>query len=359
MLLVNVLVADDSAFMRKMIASMLSSDPDITVIGTARNGEDTLRGIKKYRPDVVTLDVEMPVMNGLEALKRIMEECPVPVILVSSRTEEGADETLKAMEYGAFDFIPKPSGSISLDIETIKTDLINKVKHAASAAAERPGKPRKARVPDTTILEKEEAKTEDFHTNIHLKTLIAIGVSTGGPKALQKVLPALPKELNAPVLIVQHMPEGFTKSLSSRLNKLSGIRVKEAEDGELLQPGTAYIAPGGSHLRVRKLGASLACELSEDHPVHGHRPSVDVLFESLALLTKHKVIAAILTGMGSDGTKGLIKLKHSVKTLAITESEKTAVVYGMPRAAAEAGVADIVADIDQIAAIIERFTRRG
>lgn len=357
--MVNVLVADDSAFMRKMISGMLTSDPVITVIGTARNGEDTLRCIKKYRPDVVTLDVEMPVMDGLEALKRIMEECPVPVILVSSVTAEGADETLKAMEYGAFDFIPKPSGAISLDIEAIKTDLINKVKHAASTGAARSANPREAVAAHTPGLENAESKTRDFHTNVHLKTLIAIGVSTGGPKALQKVLPALPKELNAPVLIVQHMPEGFTKSLSSRLNKLSGIRVKEAENGELLQPGTAYIAPGGRHLRVRKIGASLACELGEGPPVHGHRPSVDVLFESLALLTDHKVIAAILTGMGSDGTKGLKTLKHSVKTLAITESEKTAVVFGMPRAAAESGVADIVADIDQTAALIERFSRRG
>ncbi|SER60195.1 protein-glutamate methylesterase/protein-glutamine glutaminase [Salipaludibacillus aurantiacus] len=344
----SVLVVDDSAFMRKMISEMLDNQPDIYVIDKARNGKDAVEKVKQLNPDVITMDVEMPVMSGIEALKEIMAENPKPVIMISSVTKEGADTTIKAMEYGAFDFISKPSGSISLDIHKVEKELIDKVRLASSVKV-------------TKLTHSPAGKTAPDHLDPSIKTpkeglksgvsaMVVIGTSTGGPKALQKVLPQLPETFPHPVLVVQHMPEGFTKSLSERLDALSKIKVKEAENGEIIKKGVAYIAPGGYHLKVRRIGTSVAIHLDQSTSVNGHRPSVDVMFTSLSAVKLDKVIAVLMTGMGQDGKNGLLHLKKSVKTAAIAESESTAVVFGMPKAAIETNLVDEVKDIDAIAA---------
>ncbi|MBB6282180.1 protein-glutamate methylesterase/protein-glutamine glutaminase [Geobacillus subterraneus] len=339
---IKVLVVDDSAFMRKWISDFLSEHPRLEVIGTARNGQEALEKIAVCRPDVVTLDVEMPVMDGLVTLRRIMEKQPLPVVMVSSTTKEGAENTVAAMQYGAVDFVAKPSGPISLDLYKVKDELIRKVLHASEAnmralAARRP-KAAPWRPPAKTV------RAE--------KAIVAIGTSTGGPRALETVLTQLPPHLAAPVVIVQHMPKGFTKSLANRLNALSTITVKEAEDGEVLRNGTAYIAPGGVHLVVGEENGVLKARFDESLPRAGHRPAVDVLFESLAAIRRCRKVAVIMTGMGSDGTAGLKKLKESGDVEAIAEARETAIVYGMPRAAIEAGVIDVIAPLDGIAAAI-------
>lgn len=339
---IKVLVVDDSAFMRKWISDFLSEHPRLEVVGTARNGQEALDKIALLRPDVVTLDVEMPVMNGLETLRRIMHKQPLPVVMVSSTTREGAENTITAMQYGAVDFVAKPSGPISLDLYKVKDELIRKVLHASEAnvralAAHRPAL---------------AARRPPAQTARSQKTVVAIGTSTGGPRALETVLTQLPPDFAAPVVIVQHMPKGFTKSLADRLNALAAITIKEAEDGELLRNGTAYIAPGGVHLIVREEGGALKARFDESPPRAGHRPAVDVLFESLAAIRRCRKIAVIMTGMGSDGTAGVKKLKESGNTKAIAEARETAVIFGMPRAAIEAGVVDVIVPLDSIAAAI-------
>ncbi|MBU9720339.1 MULTISPECIES: protein-glutamate methylesterase/protein-glutamine glutaminase [Bacillaceae] len=362
--MIKVMVVDDSAFMRKMLSDLIEQDGRIQVIATARNGVDALEKISKYNPDVITLDVEMPVMNGIEALKNIMARHPKPVIMVSSTTKEGADTTIQAMEFGAFDFIPKPSGSISLDIYKVQNDLNNKIVHAARTPLKILNKSNENNITTETDPNRLIESTRNFvvrenNNNLPLldsRMIVAIGTSTGGPKALQKILPEIREDFPAPILIVQHMPKGFTKSLSERLNKLSNITVKEAEDGEILKKGIAYIAPGGYHLKVRGVGTSVVVKLDQSPLMNGHRPSVDTMFYSLAQLKDQDVLAVILTGMGSDGTKGLKVLKESNKTIALAESEATAIVYGMPRAAIESKYVDDVVTLNKVATTIEKYS---
>ncbi|WJV17107.1 chemotaxis response regulator protein-glutamate methylesterase [Rossellomorea marisflavi] len=348
MLLINVLVVDDSAFMRKLISDYLRSESSIEVIGTARNGEDAIKKIKRLRPDVVTLDIEMPVMNGLEALKVIMDEHPVPVVMLSSTTKEGADETVKAMSIGAVDFLAKPSGTISLDLYKVQSDIVSKVIEASKVNI---GKlvPEKSRISPV-----EGPKLKGLSAK---NALIAIGTSTGGPRALQKVLGELPRAIPAPIVIVQHMPPGFTKSLATRLDGLSDITIKEAEQGEKLKKGTAYIAPGGQHLKIVSKGDDLFAHLDGGEPVNGHRPSVDVLFGSIADLGHQNTIAVIMTGMGSDGTKGLASLKRMGRARVIAEAEETCIVYGMPKAAAAGGYVDQSVELGEISHSILNYLR--
>ena len=348
--MIRAVVVDDSAFMRKMLSDILNEHPKITVVATARNGKDGLEKIDKYKPDVVTLDVEMPVMTGIEALEEIMKTTRTPVIMVSSVTKEGAQTTMKAMELGAFDFIAKPSGSISLDIEKVKDDLYVKVLYARQVSRntltplKKMNRIRKSTYPgDDKIRPAGDPST---------KTIVAIGTSTGGPKALQRVLTALPADFPYPIMIVQHMPKGFTRSLSERLNSLSAISVKEAEDGDILKKGVAYIAPGGYHLKVRRIGTSVGIHLDQLPLVNGHRPSVDAMLFSLADISPERVVAVVMTGMGTDGKDGLIRLKNAHHTTVIAESEQTAVVYGMPKAAVEADIVDAVRNLDDISSEI-------
>ncbi|WP_282137987.1 protein-glutamate methylesterase/protein-glutamine glutaminase [Rossellomorea aquimaris] len=352
----KVLVVDDSAFMRKLIGDFLTASKQLEVIGIARNGEDAISKIKKFRPDVVTLDVEMPKMNGIEALRRIMVECPVPVVMLSSTTKEGAEETVKAMELGAVDFIAKPSGTISLDLHKVQDEMVEKVISASkvnmtkitSAFRKRTGTSETANGGVPPLLS-EQIWTRDS------PKLILIGTSTGGPRALQQVLTELSPKLDAPVVVVQHMPPGFTNSLANRLDGQSAIKVKEAEHEEILQKGTAYIAPGGFQTKVVEEGTHLAFELSKEAPRNGHRPSVDVLFESASMLRNYGKIAVIMTGMGSDGTDGLIRLKETGEVRAIAESKETCIVFGMPKSAIATNLVDSVEHIEDISRTIMKY----
>ncbi|HHW38900.1 MAG TPA: chemotaxis response regulator protein-glutamate methylesterase [Bacillales bacterium] len=343
---VKVLVVDDSAFMRKLITDFLNEDPRFKVIGTARNGKDAIDKVKKWQPDVVTLDVEMPEMNGLDALQAIMSENPTRVIMLSTTTKEGAENTLLAISYGAVDFIAKPSGAISLDLDKVKEEIITKVLMASKAKV--PPLLEDIRPCRITTVEKTLKNT--------VKKLVCIGTSTGGPRALQQVLTKLPKTIEAPILVVQHMPAGFTKSLAVRLDSISDINVKEAEAGDILENGTAYIAPGGYHLKLKtNVGNNITIYLDQTDPVNGHRPSVDVMYESVSEIKNYSKIAVIMTGMGSDGANGLKTLKSSGNTIAIAESEETSVVFGMPKSAIATNLVDEVVNLDRIALTIMKY----
>lgn len=356
---IRVLVTDDSAFMRKVISDILSADPGIEVIDKARNGLDCIEKCKQLQPDVLTLDIEMPIMNGLEALEKLMNDAPLPIVMLSSLTREGADATIRALELGAFDFVTKPSGPISLDIHKVGDRLIERVKAAASAKV-RVRKGIAPNVPASPATPKPMSPpvTRALSSSVHIapkpwsaaghQKLIALGTSTGGPKALQTVLTAIPANFPAPIAIVQHMPAGFTKSLAQRLDSLSHIRVTEVQHGEFLEPGTAYIAPGGFHFEVCETNGKLQAKLHQEEPRGGHRPSVDVLFESISRLTNVDKWAIIMTGMGNDGTKGLKVMKETGHVTSIIEDESTCVVFGMPRAAIQAGLADNIAPLDKI-----------
>jgi two-component system, chemotaxis family, protein-glutamate methylesterase/glutaminase len=357
---IRVLIVDDSAFMRKFIQDLLSNDPRIEIAGTARNGEDAIKKIKKLNPAVVTMDVEMPVMDGLEALKIIMNSMPIPIIMLSSTTGQGAENTMIAIQSGAVDFIAKPSGAISLDMHKIQAELIEKVisasksnlTHLASDIANE--NLNASELPHYSKIEMSHIAANKQVTGIE-KKLICIGTSTGGPRALQAVLTKLPASIDAPLLIVQHMPPGFTKSLANRLDSLSNITVKEAEEGDILKKGTAYIAPGGFHLTVKPSGSNLVVHLSQSPPRNGHRPSVDVLFESVSVISDYMKIAVVMTGMGADGAQGVIDLKNKGPVTAITESKNTAIVFGMPKAVIATKLVDEVQDLQFISETIMKY----
>lgn len=362
---IRVLIVDDSAFMRKLIQDFLSENPRIVIVGTARNGVEAVKKVKELQPDVVTLDIEMPIMNGLEALKLIMEDKPLPVVVLSSTTVEGAENTLLAIQYGAIDFIAKPSGAISLDLHLVKEEIIEKVISASKVNMEQFKKSTlkgNLTSPKETVYSKIEPNKPTVRPitsnnwGSTSKKIVCIGTSTGGPRALQLVVTKLPKNIQAPVLVVQHMPPGFTKSLANRLDSLSEIAVKEAEDGEILQKGTAYIAPGGYHLKVKKVGASIAVQLDQTtSPRNGHRPAVDVMFESVSQIEDYAKVAVIMTGMGSDGSQGLIELKKNGSVKAIAESQNTSIVFGMPKSAIATRLVDEVQDVDCIAETIMKY----
>lgn len=364
----KAIVVDDSAFMRKLISDFLNSHPGIEVIGVARNGKDAVEKVKTLNPDVVTLDVEMPLMNGLEALKEIMEKHPVPVVMLSSTTKKGAENTILAMEYGAVDFVAKPGGAISLNLHDVKEEIIEKVSAASGVQISKLKRIKSVSPAKQTLPSINKAFQSTSNKTVELigksenlkstqikkfskkgRNFVMIGTSTGGPRALQEVLTKLPKDFQAPIVIVQHMPPGFTKSLADRLNGLCEINVKEAEDGDLLSNGTAYIAPGGKHLKVKKLGTSYFAKLDDIEPPRlGHRPSVDVLFESAAELVGVNYLTVIMTGMGNDGRKGIACMKESCETITIAESIETSVVYGMPKAIVDAGLADEIVNLTDI-----------
>jgi len=346
---VKILVVDDSAFMRKAISLMLESDPGIKVIGTAKDGEESIAKVIELKPDLVTMDIEMPRMDGLTALKRIMEVAPLPVLMVSSLTAEGAKATLDALELGAVDFIPKQLSYVPLDIAKIKDDLLKKIKAIAGAALPR-------RLGRGVANSKPPLMTSSRPELRRKAHIVAIGTSTGGPPTLQAIIPKLPEDFPVGVLIVQHMPPGFTKSLAERLNGLSRITVKEAEEGDEIARGLTLIAPGDKHLTVRREGTKIWAHLSDFPQGLSFKPSVDVMASSVADVYGAASLGVILTGMGSDGLEGLGKIKEK-GGMVIAQDEETSIIYGMPKAVVEAGIADRVTPLGSIASQIVKMVR--
>ncbi len=366
---IRILVVDDSPFMRKSLQKMLEEAPDLRVVATARDGIDALEKIQEHKPDIVTLDIEMPRMDGLTCLKKIMADHPMPVLMVSSLTQEGAQATLDALSLGALDFIPKESGFASMSILQIQHDLQEKVRRLATSPRFHKASPTSAAPPThapsapvpvrPAVPARPPAPPPPAGAGLGTSPqaeLLVIGSSTGGPKALQDILPTLPAALPVPCLIVQHMPSTFTKPFADRLDGLCQVHVKEAEQGEPLKAGTVYIAPGGIHMTYGARGPKGCIDLSPEPVSSLHRPSVDVLFLSVSELFRGQVLAGILTGMGSDGAKGMEQLKRKgAHTLA--EAEESCVVYGMPRAAVERGCVDVVAPLADIPGHLRRHFR--
>ncbi len=345
----KVLVVDDSAFMRKALSGMLEKDPRLSVVGVARNGEEAIQKVAELKPDVVTMDVEMPGMNGLDALRQIMAANPIPVLMVSSLTEEGAKETLTALELGAVDYLPKHLEGVATNIAAVEQELIGKVLAAAKAKVVR-------RSPAATAAAKIIAKpkppgalTASSVSATRGTKLVAIGCSTGGPLALQEILPLFPADFPAAVLIVQHMPKFFTKPFAERMNQLCQITVREAADGEVIAPGVALVAPGGVQLRVcRRQSIHAEISLSKDGEGILHAPSADVMMKSVASLFGSRGIGVILTGMGHDGLEGMKEIK-AAGGRTVAQNEATCTVYGMPKAVVDAGLADKVVPLSHIA----------
>lgn len=341
---IRITVVDDSAFMRRAITMMLEDEPDFEIVATASNGEDAIKSILELKPDIVTLDIEMPGISGLEVLERIMSEYPTPIIMISSLTTEGAKETIKALELGAVDFIPKSLSYVSLDIIKIKESLVEKIRSIASR--------KKSILKNFSLQKKSLSVLKMGSKSVGRKIrFVTIGISTGGPRTLQEVIPRLPKSFPRPVMIVQHMPPKFTKSLAERLDNMSEIKVKEAEHGEVIRPGCVYIAPGGLHMLLKKNHSNLHVLLTEKPLDTPHKPSVDVMLNSVVNIYGSQTLSVIMTGMGKDGLIGSKEVyRKNGKVLA--ENEDSCVVYGMPRAVVDAGITDRVIRADGIAEAI-------
>ncbi|WP_027407312.1 chemotaxis response regulator protein-glutamate methylesterase [Anaerovibrio sp. RM50] len=413
--MIRVIIADDSSFMRKVLSDLFTTAPDFEVVATASDGSEAVKLVSRLKPDLVTMDVNMPLMNGLQALEMIMEACPTPVIMISSLTKKDADETIRALQLGAVDFITKAGGSVSR-IDTIKDEILEKSRSAATAKVKKivnnenilGKKQEAANLKRINILERKGVTTPNrginsssvvasrlkpvshvtatsrtssvlsHHSSItekiakrdnpYLKMrqahggasgerkLIALGTSTGGPKALQYVVPKLPADMPCGMVIVQHMPAGFTKSLAERLDDMSQVKVKEAEDMEPILPGCVYIAPGDYHMEITGNGSQRVISLNQNPPLAAHRPAVDIMFDSVAQYGGD-VVSVILTGMGCDGTAGMKKIKKAGGYV-IAESQETCVVYGMPKAVVDAGLSDEVLPVQNIAEAIMNAVRK-
>ncbi len=349
---IKVIVVDDSALMRRIISDMLNEDPEIEVICAARNGIDLLEKLAKQKPDVITLDVEMPILNGIETLKRLKcEGVLVPVIMLSSVTKNGTNQTMESLSLGAFDFVSKPSGVISVDINKVASELIVKVKAACDSSYNKKNA--------IKTISKNKIGTSDYvnkmeKTKFGIIKAVVIGASTGGPKALYNVITRFPKYLGVPVFVVQHMPVGFTKAFADRLDVNSEIKVVEATDGENCQTDVVYIAPGGYHMEVwndRKI------HLNKEPAIWGVRPSVDKLFISASKVYGAGLVSAVLTGMGRDGAEGTQVIKKN-GGVTISEDESTCVIYGMPKMAFETGCVDFVVPIDKVALQIINIVKK-
>jgi two-component system, chemotaxis family, protein-glutamate methylesterase/glutaminase len=337
----SVLIVDDSAFMRTALSRMISAEADLTVVGTAWSGEDALLKIASLNPDVVTLDVEMPGISGLETLRSIMANSPRPVIMVSSLTVKNAETTFEALQTGAFDYVPKQLSANSLEIEHIRRDLTAKIRAAAFS--------RRTHLPPVTQKKPPQASLpQPYELPSIPPAIVAIGTSTGGPKALQEILPLLPKHLPVPLLIVQHMPAGFITLFAQRLDSLCSLTVREATHREPLHPGVVYIAPAGLHMRVERPSQLRALISLDPQPAkHLHVPSVDILMQSVAENYGSFAMGVIMTGMGADGALGMQAI-HGAGGFTIGQDEATCSVYGMPRVCAEKGVLKRVLPLSQI-----------
>lgn len=383
---ITVLIVDDSPFMRLTLQKILSQDPEIKVLDSARDGREGIEKLQSLSPQVITMDVEMPVMNGLQALDEIMRWKPTPVIILSAVTTEGTEATMKALDYGAFDVVAKPSGGAGGDIQALARDLIEKVKGAAQVDPTRLSKKgivSRMTVKSSTYTGPQNASTHSSQPSNRLPSstagikgstipsssinksistsmvypkypveIVAIGTSTGGPSALQKVLPQLPANFPIPVVVAQHMPPGFTGPLAQRLNGLCPLNVREGVHGETLRAGTIYIAPAGKQLQIVRRNGQLQLHIGDEAPIPTlYHPSVDVMFLSLAKEVGKGTLGVVMTGMGNDGQKGMREIK-ALNGFAIAEAEETCVVYGMPRSIVEAGLADRVVPLSEIGSVI-------
>ena len=335
----SVLVVDDSAFMRKLVTELVDGSGEFRVIGTARHGLDALQKVQSLQPDIVTLDIEMPELDGLGALERIMRESPRPVVMLTAASGDGDEMALRALEGGAVEFVRKPSGPISLDLAVIRDELLAALR--AAAHVNLAGVHGSVLSPPANLAGPPAGGVES-------RCLIAIAASTGGPRALAELVPALPARLDATVLIVQHMPPGFTQTLAERLDALSALDVSEAEQGETLAPGHVYIAPGGMHMRVQNVGRARVIRLDDSPPVWGVRPSADPLFRSVAEAAGDTAIGVVLTGMGRDGAAGLRAIRDAGGA-GIAQDRDSSIIFGMPQAAAAAGGATHVLPLGAIA----------
>lgn len=346
---IRVLIVDDSAFMRTALSKMISLDPDLKVAGTAASGREALQIIPRLDPDVITLDVEMPVLDGLETLRRIMEQCPRPVIMVSSLTVRDAEITFNALAAGAFDYVPKELSPASLDVLHIRESLVSRIKAAAESRRPKreldPGK----KPPCAELSGQSGSRLP--------AAIVAIGVSTGGPKALEEILPHFPKDLPVPILIVQHMPAGFITPFAERLNKICAVAVREASNGELIRPGVVYLAPAGLHMTVHRATTLRTIICLSDLPHNQmHIPSVDVTMRSVASTFRAEAMGVIMTGMGSDGAEGMSAIyREGGKT--VSQDEASCAVYGMPKACVEMGIVEKVVPLSLIPVEILQATR--
>lgn len=344
----KLLIVDDSALMRRMISGIITSDDRFCVGATATDGMNALEVLEKekYQFDGIILDINMPKMNGLEFLQELgRRRVSILVLVVSTLAKQGAHETIKALEYGAFDFVTKPDSFAEARSDTFQKKVIESLAAGIFKENSQPRAVVKTRKVEHTV----STKGAD-----NGQKLVALACSTGGPKALQSVIPKLPANLDAAFLLVQHMPEGFTHSLAGRLNELSKIKVKEAEDGEIIQKGTVYIAMGGRQMRLHKTLKGYQLAVTEEPPRNALKPCADIMYESLAQLDYQEVTCVVMTGMGSDGTQGIKTLNESKSIYVIAQDAKTSTVYGMPKAIAESGLADEVVPLEQLASAIEK-----
>ncbi len=367
--MIRVLIADDSAFMRRVLSDLYNNQPDFDVVGTAINGKDAIAKVKELQPDLITLDVNMPIMDGLNALAVIMDQNPTPTLMISSLTQKGAAATIRALSLGAVDFISKDGGAISR-IDHIADEILTKSRNTVKAKVRRLSKSVASGVGATNNfgssrssppnLPKKPPTIKPTATNNVVvgkknetgKKLVVIGTSTGGPQALQAVITKLPEDLPCGVTVVQHMPAGFTKHLAERLDTISAVTVKEAENNDIIEPGHVYIAPGNYHMRVVLDGRVRKIAISQEPPVGNHRPAVNVMFDSVAQFGRD-IVSVIMTGMGSDGCDGMKNIKK-YGGYSIAQNEDTSIVYGMPKAVVDAGLADEVRPLGDIAgAIVE------
>jgi len=339
---IRVLVVDDSALMRKLIPAILAREPAIEVVGTAMDGAFALKKIEELQPDVVTLDLDMPRMDGMETLRLIMRRAPLPVILFSTHSKEGGYATLKALALGAVDFLAKPKDAAAGHLEQIADQLIAKIKVAKRAVG---------RKLPAAVLEEKPAPKKGTRAALPPRRIIAIGISTGGPNALQFVLSQIPANFQSTIIVVQHMPEGFTEMFAKRLDECCALEVQEARSGDLLLAGRVLICPGNRHIMVRRMPRGDMAVLSDGPPVNGHRPSADVLFHSVSQEFGLTAVGVLMTGMGDDGAEGLGAIK-AAGGMTVAQSEDTCVVSGMPRAAIIKGYANKIIPLDGVAAFL-------
>jgi two-component system chemotaxis response regulator CheB len=353
---IRVLIADDSSLMRRLLCDIIERAPDLRVVGTARDGVEAVDLAVDLRPDVIVLDVQMPRLDGLAALDQIMAGCPTPVVMVSGVLD--ARQALQALDRGAVEVVAKPSGPISIDVYKVATELVGKIRLASQVPVTHIDRPGGADFPVCPDVAPQPAPARFKHGRLDLRRVIVVAASTGGPQAIEAIIPALPGDLAAAVIIVQHMPVGFTRCFAERLNQRSGLHVREARSGDVIAPGRAYIAPAGHHLLVSQRRTDLATlRLDQSPPLGGLRPAADVTMRSAAVAFGPATIGLVLTGMGTDGADGLRWIKAcGGQTLA--QDQTSSVVYGMPWAAVEAGVVDRVLSLTDIATELVKLVSR-